>query len=156
MIYDPDMEVRGEQQVVTEAMISVLHYKSVLDTDSSHGVTTASIFTLARLLDTGNSLSGHRPHLHQLLVNVGLVEADIHGVPGGHHVVVVDHLKINIYSKQRHRRSDFKNSLSLPYQKPGIGLIFSRESLQFLCCHQVIITDVSWVLPSGRASLSTC
>ena len=57
MIYDSDMEVRGEQQVVTGAMISVLHYKSVLDTDSSHGVTTASIFTLARLLDTGNNLS---------------------------------------------------------------------------------------------------
>merc|ERR1719285_1485154 len=31
--------------------------------------------------------------LQQLLVQVSLVKADINGVPGGHHVVVVDHLK---------------------------------------------------------------
>ena len=34
-------------------------------------------------------------HLQQLLVQVGLVKADVNGVPGGHHVVVVDHLMTN-------------------------------------------------------------
>ena len=42
--------------------------------------------------------SGHS-HLEQLLVDVGLVKADIHGVPGGHHVVVVDDLIINTHVK---------------------------------------------------------
>ena len=34
-------------------------------------------------------------HLQQLLVNVCLVEADIHRVAGGHHVIVVDNLNNN-------------------------------------------------------------
>ena len=33
------------------------------------------------------------PHLHQLLVQVSLVEADVDGITSGHHVVVVDHLQ---------------------------------------------------------------
>ena len=45
----------------------------------------------ARVRDSGHLLVMR--HLEQLLVNVRLVEADVHGVPGGHHVVVVHHLQ---------------------------------------------------------------
>ena len=34
----------------------------------------------------------HEQHLQQLLVQVGLVKADVNGVPGGHHMVIVNHL----------------------------------------------------------------
>ena len=37
-------------------------------------------------------LKHHAQHLQQLLVQVGLVKADVNGVPGGHHMVVVNHL----------------------------------------------------------------
>ena len=51
--------------------------------------------TRARMLDP-DTKEGDHCHLEQLLVDVGLVEADIHGVPGGHHVVVVDDLKYDM------------------------------------------------------------
>ena len=40
-------------------------------------------------------------HLQQLLVQVCLVEADVNGVPSGHHVVVVDHLEEIIIQMSR-------------------------------------------------------
>ena len=76
-------------------MLSVLHCKSVPDTSDSHTeVTPTNICTLTRLLDIdGLHTQLVTSHLHQLLVNVGLVEADVNRVPGGHHVVVVDDLR---------------------------------------------------------------
>ena len=35
-------------------------------------------------------------YLEELLVEVGLVEADVDGVPSGHHVVVVDDLGVGV------------------------------------------------------------
>ena len=47
-----------------------------------------------RLLDMlDRELDRVGPHLHQLLVQVSLVEADVDGVTSGHHVVVVDYLQ---------------------------------------------------------------
>ena len=37
-------------------------------------------------------LPGHDTHLHELLVDIGLVKVEVHRVPGGHHVIVVHHL----------------------------------------------------------------
>ena len=37
-------------------------------------------------------LKYYEQHLQQLLVQVGLVKADVNGVPGGHHMVIVDNL----------------------------------------------------------------
>ena len=74
----------------------VLQNTSHMDTAAT-AESPCSDVTRARVLDPGES-SGHI-HLEQLLVDVGLVEADIHAVPGGHHVVVVDDLKFNAIEK---------------------------------------------------------
>ena len=75
----------------------VLRNTSHMDTAAT-AESPCSDVTRARVLDPGEWSSGHI-HLEQLLVDVGLVEADIHGIPGGHHVVVVDDLKLNVNDK---------------------------------------------------------
>ena len=46
-------------------------------------------------------------YLQQLLVQVGLVKADVNRVPGGHHVVVVDHLMKHKQLRRCNRKIDF-------------------------------------------------
>ena len=78
---------------MTEAvLICVPQNKSDMDTGAARG--PSSDVTHARVLDTCVQLHVYI-HLQQLLVNVCLVEADIHAVAGGHHVVVVDDLNNN-------------------------------------------------------------
>ena len=50
------------------------------------------VYRLARKLDL-TIRNGIQTNLHELLINVGLVEADVNRVTCGHHVVVVDNLK---------------------------------------------------------------
>ena len=76
-------------------MLWILQYTSHMDTAAA-AESPCSDVTRARVLDPDTSdghVIGSDIHLQQLLVDVGLVEADIHGVPGGHHVVVIDDLK---------------------------------------------------------------
>ena len=75
-------------------MLWVLQNTSHMDTAAA-AESPCSDVTRARVLDP-DTQGGDHSHLEQLLVDVGLVEADIHGVPGGHHVVVVDDLKNNM------------------------------------------------------------
>ena len=70
-------------------LICVLQNTSDMDTGAARG--PCSDVTHARVLDTCVTLHVYI-HLQQLLVNVCLIEADIHGVAGGHHVVVVHDL----------------------------------------------------------------
>ena len=59
------------------------------------------------------------PHLHQLLVQVSLVEADVDGVTSGHHVVVVDNLQSEKVKYISRKGLGKRNNFSV--QKPGIG-----------------------------------
>ena len=93
MVYWPAMKDRREEQLVLMAECCLSCIAKVSSTSvAATPVTPTYICTLTRLLDKVTTKPAVS-HLHQLLVNVGLVEADVNRVPGGHHVVVVDDLQ---------------------------------------------------------------
>ena len=73
-----------------ETMLSVLYYTSIMDSTTTNESSAPVETTPVRVYWT--HLHNHYTHLQQLLVDIGLVKVDVHRVPGGHHVIVVDHL----------------------------------------------------------------
>ena len=85
-------------------------------------------------------------HLQQLLVNVCLVEADIHRVAGGHHVIVVDNLNKN---------KDEEKVIHNPLEEISETRNRNSYSRENLCNFCKISSDASFkmsnILPSRKA-----
>ena len=148
MVYWPAMKDRREEQLVLMAECCLSCIAKVSSTSvAATPVTPTYICTLTRLLDkvtTEPAVS----HLHQLLVNVGLVEADVNRVPGGHHVVVVDNLEEKNFMKTFFTLNILLNYLILLYSETRNKTHFlERIFAFFLLSSHVFFNDCRDLLP---------